>query len=121
MKQTISLLGKAGVALSAAGMLAGKVLAASSDYTYDYSTLDSGAAAAATGLSGVMIVVWCCVMIVSLAFTAFWIWMIVDVIKRTEAELPDKTMWIVLVILLGPIGAVVYYFVKKRPLDKGKK
>jgi len=118
MNKAMSLISKAGVALSVAGLFAGKVLAATLDTTYDYSTVDSGAAAA-TG--GIMIVVWCCAMIIGLICLAFWIWMIVDVVKRTEAELPDKTMWIILVILLGTIGALVYYFVKKRPLDHGKK
>jgi hypothetical protein len=121
MNKAMSLISKAGVALSVAGLLAGRVLAATLDTTYDYSTLDPGATAVATGFSGIMIVVWCCVMIIGLVGLAFWIWMIVDVVKRTEAELPDKTMWIILVILLGVIGALVYYFVKKRPLDHGKK
>lgn len=122
MNKTMSLISKAGLALSTIGLMAGKVLAATYDYEYDFGTMDTGAAdAAVAGFSGIMIVVWCCVAIIGIAFLALWVWMLIDVIKRTEAELPDKTMWIIIIILLGSLGALVYYFVKKRPLDKGKK
>lgn len=42
---------------------------------------------------------------------AFWIWMIVAVITR-EQNGSDKITWIIVVALLGPIGAAIYFFVR---------
>ncbi len=42
---------------------------------------------------------------------AFWVWMIVDVAKY---EKEDLAMWILIIVLTGFIGAIIYYFVKKR-------
>ena len=50
-------------------------------------------------------------LIIALVLTAFWIWMLVDCIKR---EFKDKTMWVILIVILGWIGAIAYYFVVKR-------
>ena len=44
---------------------------------------------------------------IGLAGTGFWIWMIVDLMKR---EIPDKILWIILVIFAGFIGALIYFF-----------
>lgn len=49
---------------------------------------------------------------------AFWIWMLVDVIKR---DFPDKTLWIVLIIILGFIGALLYFFIIRITLRKKEK
>lgn len=55
--------------------------------------------------------------------TIFWIWMLVDVLKR---EFPkdkenDKIIWLLVVILTHWIGALVYYFlVKKKEKHKEK-
>jgi len=42
----------------------------------------------------------------------FWILMIVDCIKRNLPQ-NEKLAWILVLIFLGVIGAVVYYFVVK--------
>ena len=44
----------------------------------------------------------------------FWIFMIVDVVEREFPKQEDKTMWILIVVLTGIIGAIVYYFMIKR-------
>jgi hypothetical protein len=49
----------------------------------------------------------------------FWIWMLVDAIKRPSegfARLP----WILLIVLSVPLGAIIYYFAVKAPADKKK-
>jgi uncharacterized membrane protein YsdA (DUF1294 family) len=56
----------------------------------------------------------CCVIMIPLI--AFWIWMLIDAIKR---EYPadrqnDKIVWILVVALAGWVGALVYYFVIKQ-------
>ena len=43
--------------------------------------------------------------------TIFWIWILVDCIKR---EFSDKVLWILLIVLTGFLGAIIYYFVVKR-------
>jgi prolipoprotein diacylglyceryltransferase len=50
--------------------------------------------------------------------TIFWIWMIIDVAKRNFKNENDKILWILLVVLLGFIGAIIYYFVIKHPNKK---
>jgi prolipoprotein diacylglyceryltransferase len=44
----------------------------------------------------------------------FWIFMLIDVIKRNFKKENDKIMWILIVVLIGIIGALIYYFMVKR-------
>jgi hypothetical protein len=44
----------------------------------------------------------------------FWIFMIVDVAKRQFPRPDDRIIWILIVVLAGFIGALIYYFVVKR-------
>ncbi len=48
----------------------------------------------------------------------FWILMLVDSIKRKYKDDNDKIVWVLVIVLLGILGAIVYYFVIKR--DKKK-
>jgi accessory gene regulator protein AgrB len=54
--------------------------------------------------------------IVAIAFFIFWILMLVDAIKHT----PEKTklVWVVVIIFTHVIGALIYYFIEKRPRNK---
>ena len=47
------------------------------------------------------------------ALFAFWIWMIVDCAKRKFKGDSDKVVWILVIVLLGIIGAAIYYFAVK--------
>lgn len=47
----------------------------------------------------------------SLLFTAFWIWMFIDCLKR---DFEKKSMWIVILLLLNTLGAILYFFMVKR-------
>jgi ABC-type Co2+ transport system permease subunit len=51
--------------------------------------------------------------IVVLAAFAFWIWMLIDAIRRTPSEGNTKLIWILVIILAGIIGALVYFFVQR--------
>jgi len=42
---------------------------------------------------------------------AFWLWMLIDCIKR---EFDDKALWIILIIFLSFIGVILYFFFVKR-------
>jgi hypothetical protein len=51
--------------------------------------------------------------IIALAVLAFWIWMLIDAIRRTPSEGNTKLIWILVIILAGIIGALVYFFVQR--------
>jgi len=53
--------------------------------------------------------------------TIFWIWMIVDCAKRKFKEDNEKVIWILLMVFLGVIASIIYYFVIKREADKRKR
>ena len=44
----------------------------------------------------------------------FWIWMLVDCIKRDFKKEDEKIIWLLVIILVQVIGAIIYYFVVKR-------
>ncbi len=60
-------------------------------------------------------VLWIVIAVGSLLLMIFWILMIVDVAKRDFKNENDKILWILIVILASWIGALVYYFVIKKP------
>ncbi|MBI2101183.1 PLDc_N domain-containing protein [Candidatus Woesearchaeota archaeon] len=43
----------------------------------------------------------------------FWLWMLVDCLKRDFKRDTDKIVWILVLIFLHLLGAIVYYFVVK--------
>ena len=46
-----------------------------------------------------------------LAFFVFWLWMLIDCVKR---EFDDKALWIILLIFLNFLAAILYFFFVKR-------
>jgi prolipoprotein diacylglyceryltransferase len=52
-----------------------------------------------------------------IALTVFWILMIIDAAKNEKDN--DLVAWIVILVFLQCLGAVIYYFVRKRPRDRG--
>ncbi|MFO1519002.1 MAG: PLDc N-terminal domain-containing protein [bacterium] len=52
----------------------------------------------------------------AVAVLAFWIWMLVDCIQREFGpnEQNAKVIWILVLVLAGWLGAIIYYFVVKR-------
>jgi hypothetical protein len=104
-------------ALSSLVLGAAKVAAQTDwDWTYDTTTsaADSGAIAAFTGMSLLCQIPMCIIGVAGLAFT---IWMIVDAAKRDESVLPGKIKWILLMVLTGWIGALIYFFARKKKMD----
>jgi hypothetical protein len=51
-------------------------------------------------------------------FGAFWLWMLIDCIKR---QFEDKTMWILLIIFFNFIGAILYFFMMRKKLIQQEK
>lgn len=48
-----------------------------------------------------------------LAFT-FWIWMVVDCVTK-ETDPTQKIVWIILIAVVGVVGAPLYFFLRKLP------
>ena len=97
------------------------VLAYAEQADYNYGTTDASANAVSGGVVAVIFVMWAFMAIVGLALFVFWVMMLIDLFKRTNwKQESDKTLWILLVILLGYLGAIIYYFAIKRQLDAKK-
>ncbi|MBS3080783.1 PLDc N-terminal domain-containing protein [Candidatus Pacearchaeota archaeon] len=45
----------------------------------------------------------------------FWILMIIDAAKRKFKNDNDRVIWILIIVLLGMLGAIIYYFAIKMP------
>lgn len=63
------------------------------------------------GFIGLMVVA----TIVFLVATVFWLWMIVEAITK---PIENKAIWILVLLATGVLGAIVYYFAVKRPMDQ---
>jgi len=50
-----------------------------------------------------------------IATSAFWVWMLIDVLKR---DFENKVLWIILLLILGFLGAILYFFIIRRKLNK---
>lgn len=57
-------------------------------------------------------------MIIALLATIFWIYMLVDCLKRKFKKDTDKVLWALVIFFLHFVGAVVYYFAVKRENHK---
>ncbi len=69
-------------------------------------------------------------MIVCLVALGFWLWMLIDSIRKTEADYQkvgaERSIWLILMIIslplsFAPIMAIVYYFVIYRPFKETEK
>mgnify|MGYP000930774452 CR=1 FL=1 len=50
-------------------------------------------------------------MIVGLTFFVLWILAIIDVAKAEFKEQSSKTVWILILLFLGPIGLILYWII----------
>jgi len=56
--------------------------------------------------------------IVGLLMLAFEIWMFVDVVQNPRLTPETKLLWALGILLIHPIGAIVYYFVGRPASSK---
>jgi len=63
------------------------------------------------------ILIWMILIGLSIAAFVFWILMIIDVANRNFPKEDDKIIWILVVVIAGIIGALIYYFAVKRKYD----
>lgn len=57
--------------------------------------------------------------VVSVIVLIFWIWMIVDVARRVFKNNVEKIIWLVVVVLGGWVGALVYLIVIRMNNPRG--
>lgn len=65
--------------------------------------------------------------LIGIAFFIFWVWMIVDCLSRLPCDFKllfttqhryDKWIWIAVVVLAFPVGAIVYFFIIRQPMQQ---
>jgi drug/metabolite transporter (DMT)-like permease len=62
---------------------------------------------------------WTALMVLIVGGIALWVFMLIDVLKRTNwHDENEKILWIVLLLVVGQIGAIAYYFAIYR--ERGK-
>jgi len=47
-----------------------------------------------------------------------WLWMLIDALKRDFRKDSDKIVWIIVMLLLGVIGSLLYLFIVYLPERK---
>jgi Phospholipase_D-nuclease N-terminal len=51
--------------------------------------------------------------LIAVAGTVFWIWMIVECATKEPNQGNEKIVWILVIIFTHWIGALIYYFVRR--------
>jgi len=91
---------------------------------FDYSATTEMDPNAAAGIAAAFGGFFLIMMIVLVVLGVFTIWMFIDAIIRNDNEYPNgngKIMWILLIIFVGFIPAVIYFFVVKKKIPRGSK
>ncbi len=47
------------------------------------------------------------------ALTVFWLWMLIEVITKEPDQGNEKLTWILILVLLGQLGAILYFFIRR--------
>ncbi len=88
-------------------------------------TASAAGVTAIAGFAGLYICIIAVSWLAGVFFFVVWIIMLVDCAKRENADFPDanpnsKLMWILIIVLAGGIGAIIYYFLVMRKKPKQK-
>ena len=61
-------------------------------------------------------------LVIALPLFVFWVWTLLDTIKNEPSEGNDKLIWILIIVLAGWVGSLIYFFVRrpKRKAELGK-
>jgi hypothetical protein len=74
---------------------------------------------AATGIFAVLVLVF---LVVGLAGTVFWLWALVDALRRPDQQYTaagqNKVLWLLVVLLGHFIGALIYLLVARPQLER---
>ena len=50
---------------------------------------------------------------IAIGALAFWVWMLVEAITKEKPESQDRLIWVLVVVLGGPLGAAIYFFARR--------
>ncbi len=59
-------------------------------------------------------VLWLLMFAFIIAVMVLWVWMLVDVGRRQFTDDNTRLMWVLIIVLAGWIGAIIYYFVGRK-------
>jgi hypothetical protein len=60
------------------------------------------------------VMLWLIAFAIGILSVVFWIFMLVDAIQRKYDTENEKVTWIIVIVLTGIIGALIYYFMVKK-------
>jgi len=86
----------------------GKVVDVESDGDGDKPSEEEMREAVDAGAAGAALMVSCGFGLVAFAAFGFWLWMLIDCCTKEFPGSSDKTMWILVIVLVGAIGALIY-------------
>lgn len=75
---------------------------------------DETGAKVGLALGAFFIVVWITIVAIFLAGFIFWIWTIIDCARREFPQENDKLLWILIIVLLGVLGSIIYVIVGRK-------
>jgi 4-amino-4-deoxy-L-arabinose transferase-like glycosyltransferase len=58
-------------------------------------------------------IIWLVFFALGILGVIFWIFMLIDAVKKKYKNENDKIIWILVIVLVGVLGAIIYYFVEK--------
>lgn len=69
----------------------------------------------ANSFTCIFVIVWAVAMLAGVFGFIFWIFMLIDVIRRDDEDFPStskdqKVLWLLIIFLGSYVGAIVYYF-----------
>ena len=63
-------------------------------------------------LAGGFLLLWIAFVVLALAATVFWIWMLIDALT-TIRDTNEKILWFLVIFFGHFLGAVLYFFIRK--------
>ena len=63
---------------------------------------------------GMFGIVWLLMLGLSVGVMVLWVWMIVDCVRRQFDDENTRLVWVLIIVLAGWIGAIIYYFVGRK-------
>ena len=67
--------------------------------------------APAAGLGCIAIIMFMMFLVIPLSLITIWIWMLIYCIKHQRK---DRTAWLLVTIMGGPLGSIIYFFIKDK-------
>jgi len=105
--------------LISAGVLAGTAYAwlAAAQARCQFNGKDVPCEAIGKGLLGLGLGVFAFLSLICLVYFIFWLIMLIHALSK---PIENKALWVILLIVLNPLGAILYYFLVKRKFDAGQ-